>query len=450
MGLRASLSSAATTGTPARTPAGSRPPWPSPRPRTTPGWCSLRATSNTEYSTDGGVTWTNVPVPVGPPDTPTPCCDNDIVIDDARRVIIHSMLYSGPGMFNNIVRVFVRRSLPTVAGSPAPASCFYDLDPSGTENNIQPDFPHLGLTKKFLYLGTNEQGAVPSGQRARMYRVDLDQLVDCPATVSFSAFTQQPASVFGQRIWVPVQGTNNTDVMYWGQFDDANDTAFRIFSQRDGSSGNFAVIRALPPTTFSAPNSNCSGGVNNVSWFNEANNQGFSLRGALGRTGLLFLWAASPDAVHTQVHVHAARFDPSTMNLLDQPHIFSNNLCTARVDVSANKRGDFAVTLARGGRNAGGGGIATAVKGYVTVMDEFTGGVFGPLVRTADGTHNADRFGDYFTIRPHEPDHEFFTATNYALQLGTDLGAVNSRYIEFGRMRYLRSYNSHRDQFPVQ
>src|SRR5439155_24263461 len=140
-----------------------------------------------EFSTDGGLTYTNVPIPGGPTDAPIALGDTDVIIDDARRVTFWSQLYVNSTVSNGVIRIFVRSNIPT-------ADCSFDIDPGGTANNILPDYPHIGLTKRFLYLTIN---AIPTSGVgfARIYRFNMDQLANC-VTTSFTAFTQ-PFSTFG-------------------------------------------------------------------------------------------------------------------------------------------------------------------------------------------------------------------------------------------------------------
>jgi hypothetical protein len=60
----------------------------------------------------------------------------------------------------------------------------------------------------------------------------------------------------------------------------------------------------------------------------------------------------------------------------------------------------------------------------------------------ASGTHNPadNRYGDYVSVRQHEPCDLFFNATSYALSGGTAATNVNARYVEFGRNRDNRCY----------
>jgi hypothetical protein len=401
--------------------------------------------SHREFSTNGGVTWTDAPVPGGPADAPITCCDSDIVIDDASRVTFHSVLHINNALTNGVIRISVFRTID------AAPDCSYLIDAAGGANNILMDYPHLGLTKRFLYLTTNEIG--PFGSRARVYRGSIESFANC-APVTLNIFTQA-GTAFGQRVWVLAEGTNNIETAHWGQHD--NSTTFRIFSWAEAAVAPTSVTRAVSTSNFG--DADCRGGTGNFDFVGPLNNSiiGFQKRGtaapgAIGGPGVLaFYWMVGPDAAHTQGHIHAAVFSLSGFTLLAQPHIFNNAFCFGFPHVSANKRGDIGISLASGGR-AGGGG--TAAQGFVGVDDEFTTGVgfFGTVFLTASGTHNRSdgRYGDYFTIHPYEPCEKWFTATNYALSGGTGVANVNFRYLEFGRNQSFRCYNAHRFQLPAE
>ncbi|MGH8532241.1 MAG: hypothetical protein ACREV1_05775 [Gammaproteobacteria bacterium] len=399
--------------------------------------------NHAEFSANGGGKWTNVPLPGGPADAPNLCCDHDVVIDDATRVVFHSVLYLNQfPPTNGVVRIFVRRNINSTVHN-----CSYTIDPAGTANNDIPDYPHLGLTKRHLYLTIN------ANNFARVYRFGIHEMASCLTTPT-QTFTQ-PHSTFGQRVWIPAQGANNIETMYWAQH--SNSTTLRIFQWPESAAAPTSVTRALTASSFGDPD--CRGGTNNVDWI-----QGVSVptiigfdqhcTGAPGANGgpgvLACYWNVGPDAAHTQGHIHAAAFSLSGLGLINQPHIFSNSFCWGFPVVTSNKRGDLGISVAFGGR-AGGGGAA--VQGAVGVDDEFTTGLgfFGTaLATTASGTHNPTRFGDYFTIHPYEPCEKWFAATNYALSGGTGVANVNSRYVEFGRNQSIRCYNSHKNHIPVQ
>jgi len=398
--------------------------------------------NHAEVSNDGGATWADVPLPAGPAAAPNLCCDHDVVIDDASRITFHSALYVNSTLSTGAVRIFVRRIPPA-------ANCSYSVE--GPVANKLPDYPHLGLSKRFLYLSTNNVGS--AGGFARMTRFNLDQMENCVAA-TFTTFSQ-PFATFGQRVWVPGEGANNIETMRWGQRDNA--TTFRIFSWSEAAAAPTQVTRAI--ATSSAVDPDCRGGVGNFDFIRTIDTSlaGFGLRttsapGANGGPGVYAAyWMVGVDAAHTQGHVHAAIFDLASLALIAQPPIFNSAICFGFPMVTANKRGDIGMSLAAGGR-AGGGG--TAAQGYVGVDDEFTTGIgfFATVALTATGTHNRsdNRYGDYFTIHAYEPCEKWFSATNYGRLNGTALANINSRYVEFGRNVALQCYRAHAQQLPQQ
>lgn len=396
--------------------------------------------NHAEVSVNGGATWADVPIPAGPAAAPIACCDHDVVIDDASRVTFHSVLYTNANQTTGAVRIFVRRIPPA-------ANCSYTVE--GPTANRLTDYPHMGLTKRFVYLSTNNVGS--AGGFSRMKRLNLDQMANCVA-VTFTDFNQL-FSTFGQRVWVPAEGANNIETMFWGQRDNA--TTFRIFSWNEAAAAPTQVTRAIATSGAATPD--CRGGVGNFSFIRAIDTSlaGFGLRttaapGANGGSGVYAAyWMVGTDAAHTQGHVHAAVFTLSGLALITQPPIFNNGICFGFPMVTSNKRGDIGISLAAGGR-AGGGG--SAAQGFVGVDDEFTTGIgfFSSVALTANGTHNRsdNRYGDYFTIHSYEPCEKWFSATNYARLNGTALANINSRYVEFGRNQSVQCYRAHASQLP--
>ncbi|MDR7485183.1 MAG: hypothetical protein QN187_07610 [Armatimonadota bacterium] len=408
-----------------------------------------------EYSLNTGTTWTNKPLPAGPPDAPNVCCDHDIVFDDARRVFFHSTLYVNSAVTNGIVRIFVYREVD------AAAACFYDVDIADVVNpgtNILMDYPHLGLTNEFLYLSTND---IPAGtgpaQAARMWRLSIDEMVDC--VTAPASFYTWPIDTEGQRVWVPAQGTNTRSSMYWAH-QGPDTTQLRVFRWREADASPENVLRTVDASTFGNPD--CRGGVNNTDFIGSTNAGpfGFQLRGAFGDGRLLFIWQVAGDASHTQGHMHAALFrigplpDAAPFNpvLIAQPHIFNNSFCFGFGHLAANKRGDFGLSIVAGGQAGGGGSAATP---YVSLDDDYSPGgrdgffgtIFGPTVMS---THNRSdgRFGDYFTTQVWEPCEKWFLTTSYGYVGGSALANVDSRYTEFGRNRDYKCWRNWRFRRP--
>jgi hypothetical protein len=394
-----------------------------------------------EYSTDGGVTWTNVDIPAGPADAPTTLGDTDVIYDEARGVIFYSQLYTNNTNppTNGVVRIFVRRTVP------GGTACSYTIDPAGASDNTLPDYPHLHKSNNNLYLSLNLLGGVVGG-RARIHRLNIDNLADC-VTAAGSLIDFTFASLGGQRILTPVEGARER--IYWATLIDAS--TLRIFYWDDASDTVFSNDRSVSSSNFG--DVDCRGGTANNNWWDDlaANIAGFNMRGVVGAGRLSFYWNVAPDTNHTQGHIHGAIFRESDFALLTQPVIFNNTFCFGNPVVSANDRGDVGMVLAYGGNSGGGGAAAQPAVG---MDDDFTPdiGNFGACCGfnfnpTATGTDNRSdaRYGDYFVIHRQTPCGLFFETTSYALNGGTAVTNVDSRYTEFGRNRDANCYFGWRD-----
>lgn len=414
-----------------------------------------------EKTLNGASPFSNIPLPGGPSDAPILCCDHDVVIDDARRVLFHSALYFNSTATDGVVRIFVWRTI-----NQATFNCAYDVRVTnpGPDTTVLPDFPHLGLTKKHLFLSINGVGSSLNIVRY-MIRLQLDQLVDCLSASSLvvQSFSQFAGSINTQRAWVPAQGTNNHVAMFWGQLDPncgrlpSSCTVLQIFRWLDTLASPTSFNRTITGTRHNIL-PDCRGGTGNFNFVTgiATDARGFNMRSAVapgalsdGRDAVGFWWNAAPTGGILQGHVRAAVFDSVFIGLLAQPHIFNNSFCFAYPNVTSNKRGDFGLHVAFGGR-AGGGGIAASTA--VGVDDEFTAGLGQfTLVGVLSGTHNRSdgRYGDYHTVRPHEPCEKWFSATTYVLRFGTSVSNVVSRYLEFGRNVNTRCWRNNAFQQPT-
>jgi hypothetical protein len=388
-------------------------------------------TGNThaEYSTNGGSTYTNVAIGAGPASAPNVCCDIDNIYDKGRGVTIWSALYlDGPGN-TGAVRIFVRRHIPSAN------NCAYDYLPGA---GVVPDYPHLGLSNDFLYLTTNE------GSTHKIRRYNLDQLVDC-AAVTVNTASVTPA--VGQRVVVPVEGA--TDTMYWAYHDST--TVIRIWHWPETAAAPASATQTI--NAHNHVNPDCRGGTNNTDWIQRSTAfsiTGFRMRGAVGGGELGFFWNATPDASHTQAHVHAVIVrDIAALGfpILSQPHIFNSGSCIGYPAIGVNERGDWGLIVGWGGR-AGGGGAA--IHPDFSIRDDYSG--FSTHVPFATGTHNpagsTPRWGDYQSVRRHQACGMAWSGTGYAHNGGTGVANINARYIEFMRGRDAQCYLQWRDEVP--
>jgi hypothetical protein len=233
--------------------------------------------------------------------------------------------------------------------------------------------------------------------------------------------------------------------------------SFQILRWLDAAAAPAIFTRAIAASRHNIT-SDCRGGIGNFNYITgiATDARGFSLRGAVapgalsdGRDAVGFWWNANPAGGILQGHVRAAIFESVGLGLFNEPHIFNNQFCFAYPNVSSSKRGDFGLHIAFGGR-AGGGG--TAASTAVGTDDEFTPGVgVFSLISFLAGTHNRSdgRYGDYHTVRPHEPCEKWFNATSYVLVNGTGVANVVSRYLEFGRNVNTRCWRNNAFQQPL-
>jgi hypothetical protein len=399
------------------------------------------ATANPDragYSTDGGRTWTLIDLPPGPPEAPTLCCDQDLVVDPTGTVY-HSGLYVDDfGVGDGVVRLFVRRKIDS-----ATASCTYTFP---RKPSILPDYPHIALSRNHLYLSVNEVDVLDgeAAATARIYRVPLTALRSC-GRLAFTSFAQSDPEI-GQRVWVPSEGAYEEPAIWWIQHEDA--ARVRVFTWPEGARFPRQTVRFIQPSRFANPD--CRGGVGDFDWIGDAfgfrtspwSIMGFRHRctvakGAHQPEGVLAcFWNSAPTGGIPQAHVRSVVFRLPDLRVRTQPHLWNAQLCTGYPAVTANALGDIGISVAAGGR-AGGGGAA--VRGYVGMDDRSTPalGYFKRLHRSAFGIANSgdERYGDYVTIHPYRPCTRWFGATSFAWNepVVTDGSSVNARWVEFGK-----------------
>lgn len=369
-------------------------------------------------STNSGATWSALSYPAGPAEAPITCCDGDIVHHIPTDTTFNEILYINSAQTNGNVRIFVRR------GSTDVADCSYTIDVGGA-TNVLPDYPHLAVSNNFLYLSTNNIRGGTSWIGAQMRRFNVAQMANCQTT-TFNTFTYTGS--VGQRVFTPVE--NATTVMLFGTLDSA--TRFRIFKWPESTTTVTQTTKTINASAFNQPD--CRGGTGNFNFIDalQAAIIGFGTRGAIAGSNVQWLWHSSPIGAQTQAHLRGLVVNTSTLATVAQPLVFNNGMCIGYPALGGNSDGEFALSIAIGGK-AGGGG--PAAQGYVSVDDSSTSGIFFAVANlTASGTHNpsSGRFGDYFTVRNSNRCLKTWVATNYALLNGnTSPSHVNARYIEY-------------------
>lgn len=335
--------------------------------------------------------------------------------------------------------------------------------------HIVPDYPHLGLSGKYLFLSSvnfmrNTKPGEESpwiGTTVRRFAI-ADLLAPCVKgrKVTFEEFAFVPADPKQvSRVFVPVE--DEVDAMHWGMLvsdDKEKASRFRVFRWPNADDGK--AVKSydvdIKPSLFDSVD--CTGGKNYHNWMeNElaVSINGFRLRGALIQkkddpgdrdaplnNHLFFFWNVAPDDQpgHTQAHIHGVEVNDATQKAVNDLAIYDDKQCTGYPAVAANPTsGPIAISLAKGGKK-GGDADDPAVQGYVGLLDPPTL-QFSPFVLTAEGDYgpplsSADprriRYGDYFSVH-HMTGKQTgqFSATNYAFKGGDAPTDVNARYIVF-------------------
>ena len=389
-----------------------------------------------DYSSDGGKTFSTLNIPGGPPAAPNFCCDQTIVFDPSRSIWIWSRLYINSASNTGITQISVIKNPPKIG-------CTYNYNPSDSTNTYKVDYPQLGLSDNKVYLSTSEFVG-KKWVRARMLRMDLDDIAACPPSVTARVAGYKPST---KRMWTPIRGAKR--VMYWANPED--NTHLRIWTWPEDDPNPTWVVKKVQPTANSNPD--CRGGNNNQDWMEKKGwhlGEGI-LRGALARGGtqwkcpdcdrLQFFWNSNKDSTHLQAYVRSAVFDLPDLNVVAEPNIHRPDMCFGYADVHPNARGDLGVTVAFGGRDGGNG---RALGAGVAIEDEYTKGFhINKVYVTSSGTDMPSsknkswdqRYGDYLSVKPDEPCSLWWIAGNYALRGGGGPKNVVGHYLEFGRYR---------------
>ena len=174
--------------------------------------------------------------------------------------------------------------------------------------------PARGLTKRYLYLTTNNIGPT---RFAQMRRWAIEDIANC-RIAPFDRFERPWTTVAvgptgNQRVWVPAEGTNNLERMYWGQLD--NTTTFRTYWWPESGTSVFTTTRSVATSNFSNPD--CRGGVGNYDFIERGTSwsiAGFRLRSVVaaaanGGTGVFAAyWHSAPISGRPQAYIRAAVF----------------------------------------------------------------------------------------------------------------------------------------------
>ncbi len=363
-------------------------------------------------SLDNGASWQFVnPVTAVPALAGGFCCDQIVHYDRSRDLLFWLLQYRRQGA-TNAIRLAVKRG-PTLGED---GWHWWDFSPAATNPAWASewfDYPDLELSNDFVYLTTNSFNG-DDWVRSVIFRLPLDTLAS-GGSLSYQFWTTtQNGSLRCTR--------GARDVMYFASHTGST-SQVRVFTWPESSatvSAKNVSVSAWSRSDYSAP------GPDGSNWLSRTDPR---ITGAWVANGVIGLaWSAGRSTGRPFPYVRAVRIAESTMSVVGDADIWSQNHAYAYPDACPNDRGHVGITLFRGGGNRHPGHV-------VGIWDDFSDKF--QLLATADGTNGPSdtKWGDYLGCRRHSPDGLTWIATGYTLQGGSGRANVEPRFVHFGRRR---------------
>jgi hypothetical protein len=357
-------------------------------------------------STDGGSTWRFIdPFTEFPSAAGGFCCDQLVHYCASRRIWIWLLQY-GDVDGANIVRIAVSRT-----GAPGTWTWWdiapTDIDPSWTRQWF--DYPDMAESDDQLWISFNMFDRFDRWQRALVFTIPLDDLTRTGNLTRRSWPTTEVGSIrftqgAGDTMWFASHSTDNREL--------------RVFSWADGATSvrEWAVpIRPWNEDGYS------SVGPGNGEWLARADGRitaGWHTDGVIG-----FAWCASPEAGRPHPYIRAARIDTTTLQLIDEPDLWSLNGAYAYPAACPNRRGDIGLTACFGG--------PTHPAHVVAHLQERTRTWHASIVATSTHAPMQGKWGDYLSIRADPTRATYWLAAGFVLSGGRDRRNVEPQVVTF-------------------
>ena len=353
------------------------------------------------FSTDAGASFTYVnPSNSFPSVSGGFCCDQVAIYDSNHDLMAWFLQYISDANGENTIRLAVAHG----ADIPTQQWRYYDFTPQGIGgwNNEWFDYPDLAVGNDNLYITTNAFSAAGSFTRSVILRIPLSELAAYQSLNLDSWDTTQHGSL---RL---SQGAGTT--MYFASHNNAG--SLRVFSWPEANTNiTFDdVAVTVWPISGARPG-----------WTGRSDPRitaGWLSNGELG-----FGWTASAGSGFVHPHVRFAIIDISTMNVVNEPHLWNQNFPFAYPAAAPNGSGRVGLGVHFGNNP----------NHAVGVLNQAVGPPVWQLEDTATSTHSpsANTWGDYAAVRPHGTDPDAWVATGYALDGGPNRQDIVTRYIHF-------------------
>jgi len=402
--------------------------------RSTIGEISVGANSNVVFatgnwygalSTDHGNSWSYVdPTTEFPTADGGFCCDQEVIYDESRDMMIWLMQYSNSGTGNRY-RIAVAVGQDNVARG---LWSYYDFTSSflGLPTNAWADYPSIVLGDDRLLVTHNSFNQSNNFVESGWFAVDLD---DMAALASANVLTWSQSTI---GTMTPAQGV--TDTFYWASH--FNNTTLRVYrwNESAGSGILFDDVSHAAYTVTGRGSAACPApdGKDACSRLDGRIMAGYLANGRLG-----FAWMVAQGGSFPFPYTRFVRMNASNRAVIDQPTVWNGSFAWLYPAIGVNDRGHIGGTF-----SVLGGILNQSIQGFIS--DDFNGETIpGDVKFIASGTDGPQcaGWGDYLRSRKHSPYGNTWIATSFTLN-GGDGGACGSgssqitpRVTWFGRER---------------
>ena len=400
-------------------------------------------------STDRGQAWGFV----NPRDFPEVnggfCCDQVVIYDPGNDIMIWLLLYRDDGTTNTI-RIAVAHGDELTPDLAWTGWTYYDFNAQdlGYPTNRWLDYPRMAITDNFLYVTSAVLDTNPPLYRkgSATWRVPLSELA-AGGTINGRYFKRDEVHL------MPTLGP--TDRMYLGTHID--NSSLMLFTWLDSSSGystSTLTHDAYPPSDrgkHDCPTTEPGGSppINICAWSDDRILGGWAANGVIG-----FMWNAADGSVGQTSfpwpYVEVVRYNESTLEKIDQPRIWDNNVAWIFPGVAPNARGHIAGPIFT---VSGTSNLYPQLNLFI--WDDYTPdpSTNGWEVYFVRGSTNAytdtagDRWGDYMTSRQYRTYANTWIGGGFTMQGGVSDNFVHPQFVWFGRERDAPPVNTCNDDF---
>lgn len=358
-------------------------------------------------SRDGGATFVFINPYKSFPDPPGMqfCCDQIAQYIPSIDTFVWLLQYDQDASGKNIQRIAYGKTADIVNGHWR----HFDITPAslGFGNDFL-DFPDLAVGTNMLYITTNVFAGQPWIASA-IVRIPLSGLASGNVTAEHAVSTTD----FNFRV---AQNCDTTAL--WGTH--ITTSKVRVYSWPESAA--HPTFRDVNVARWAA-GAYVSKTPDNHNWLGRADQR---MTAATKRGNeLWFGWAANRGGANNrpQPYAQIARIDATSFALLENINIWDQNSAICYPALATGGNGDVAAGYAFGG----GGEFPSHVVAFLTAPALHT--IVEKSVRGPKG----DNWGDYLTVRRHNPDPNTYSAAGFTLKAGTGVQDATPHYVLFRR-----------------